>query len=188
MFITFCRNHFGWNVAELPSPATSTPSAPQVMRFRSALANVDKAGDAATETELTSVIEQAFALKRGALREAEVVSSGAVIHLELDNIRHKVPRPLRNIVLRWRAIASRSRTVLAYRGQSTGCVRWKERIKYTQDSLVRYSSGTQSPGVAGLDSRLPRCLKGESPGPSSPPWRVRPRLGGGCSPPRWLSS
>jgi hypothetical protein len=57
---------------------------------------------------LESALEFAFALKRGRLRDAEILPRRRSLYLVLDGEQHRIPRALQTIALRWQALASDS--------------------------------------------------------------------------------
>lgn len=105
VFFKFCQDTNGWTCAELPVVPAAVPDAAVVRRFQALWQQAEAAGEVATRPQLARLIEQAFALKRGALERAQVVEVRSTPYLALDGNRHRIPSALRTLVSRWQALA-----------------------------------------------------------------------------------
>lgn len=105
VFVRFCQIEQGWDVAALSQVVPATNESRSAQRFRLALKRIESCGDAVTQAMLAGAIAQAFSMRPGSLRGAEIVTRGSACYLEVDGTRHRIPRPMHAIALRWQALA-----------------------------------------------------------------------------------
>lgn len=110
VFVRFCQKVLAWSVEGLPSLERISKNTRSAQKLQKAIRRIESHGEAATKLMLASALESAFALRRGQLRNAEILLQKASLYLVLDGEHHRIPRSLQSIALRWQALSADSTT------------------------------------------------------------------------------